>query len=222
MLILQKKFLFSLCKNLIKNQFYFYSLVITTIIFLSKPAYANMGIPILAAMIPSGVILIIPIIIIEGILAKIILGLSWKYSFQFSAICNLFSSLIGIPVTWILTVIFQFACGSYTYNIVLQSISDYFHLVSCNLGWTIITPDYPHPDPKVSLSWMIPASATILTLIFGIMSILVEGSFGYLRIKPKKSKILIRVIFWSVISNSISYIPSFVYFLRLTLVNLWK
>lgn len=205
-----------------KNKFFFILLCLTTIIILNKPAYANAGIPVLAVMIPYGVISIIPIIIIEGFFAKIILGLSWKYSFHFSAICNVFSSLFGIPFTWILTFIAQHFCGSSPYQIFLKSPSDYFHLTSCSLGWIIISPDYPHPDPKVSLEWLIWASATILTLIFGIMSILVEGFIGYLKIKFKKSKILLRVIFWSVISNLITYTPSFLYFARSTLVNIWN
>jgi prepilin-type processing-associated H-X9-DG protein len=56
---------------------------------------ANSGIPYFAAQTYAGILLLIPVIIIEAILLKIILGKKWLESFIFCTIANLFSTFVG-------------------------------------------------------------------------------------------------------------------------------
>lgn len=58
--------------------------------------FANVGIPYFAAQTFAGVLLLIPVIIIEAVLLKLLLKRKWWESFKLCTIANLLSTLAGI------------------------------------------------------------------------------------------------------------------------------
>ncbi len=171
--------------------------VVFSIVIWTHPVLANAGVPMIFIIMPPAIILVVPIILIEGLLAKFILQKPWTYCFQFSGICNVLSTCVGIPATWLILVIFQMLSdGSSAKG--LDSIKDYIYAVTIQAPWL-----FPYES---ELDWMIPVAATVLTVIFWLISIVIEALIGLI-IRKEKSLSWLRVIIWSIGGNTMTYIP---------------
>lgn len=68
--------------------------------FALAPLLADTGVPMIFLAFPAMVILLIPIIVVEGLLCKKWLGLTTWQALKSNAVSNLASTLVGMPVAW--------------------------------------------------------------------------------------------------------------------------
>ncbi|MBI3353090.1 MAG: hypothetical protein HY036_10995 [Nitrospirae bacterium] len=136
--------------------------VLTTIV---TPAYADAGVPMIFITFPSMLIALIPIIIIESIVMSRYLSLATGRSLKAASIGNIVSTVIGIPLTWLLLVILQLLTGggsAYGLNGPFKK----FLAITWQAPWLI-----PYES---ELYWMIPAATLILLVPFFFASWLIE------------------------------------------------
>jgi hypothetical protein len=84
----------------------------TLLLAATAPAHADMGVPMLAVVWPLSWLLLIPVIAIEAVVAYRLLGNDWRKSFKISAIANLVSTLVGIPLVWVIWLLFEYVASS--------------------------------------------------------------------------------------------------------------
>ncbi len=61
---------------------------------------ADAGVPMIAVLWPGFWVLLLPIVVLESVVARRVLGLNWLKAVQLSAEANLLSTLVGVPLTW--------------------------------------------------------------------------------------------------------------------------
>jgi len=124
-------------------------------------AFANAGVPMIILIMPALALSIFPIIIIETIYIYIKLSLSKKLAGKTVTISNVVSTIVGIPLTWILLVGIQILTGggsSYGMDTTLGKII----AVTWQAPWLI-----PHES---QLHWMVPVSGLVLMIPFFFVS----------------------------------------------------
>src|SRR5215470_1072766 len=116
---------------------------------LINPILANIGLPMVAVYLPFAWLALVPIIFIEAGYGARRYHLSFRRAFLAQAIANGFSTVIGIPMTWIAIVLIQVA------------------IVPGGIG-----PAWLLPDPNW---WSVALAVTVLTVGFYFMSVATEG-----------------------------------------------
>ncbi|SGY92195.1 Putative uncharacterized protein [Moritella viscosa] len=110
---------------------------------------------------PAFLLSLVPIITIESLYISKSLELSIGQSLKTVSISNLASTIIGIPITWLLLVIVQMVTGGGSaYGI--DSVMGKVLAVTWQAPWLI-------PYEK-DLSWMIPVAGLVLLLPFFFVS----------------------------------------------------
>jgi hypothetical protein len=128
-------------------------------------AFADAGVPMLALIIPGFAVSIIPIIIIEYFYLKRKLALTAAHARTASITSNLVSTLIGIPLTWLILVVIQmFTGGGRAYGI--DTLIGRIIAVTWQAPWLI-----PYES---DLGWMIPAAGIVLLVPFFFVSCWIE------------------------------------------------
>lgn len=74
-------------------------------------AEANAGVPMLALIWPASWILFMPIVLVEGAVARRVFGVAWPRAIRLAAGANAVSTLAGIPATWLFLLALEFAVG---------------------------------------------------------------------------------------------------------------
>ncbi len=135
------------------------SLVITVFILLCMPsaALANAGVPMIFLAMPALGLSIIPIIIIEAIFFSKKIKIGMLRSFKVTAISNLVSTVVGIPLTWLLLVLIEMLFGGGR-AFGLESTLDKVLSVTLQAAWLI-----PYES---DLHWMIPVAGANLLIPF--------------------------------------------------------
>jgi hypothetical protein len=133
--------------------------VILTVLALVVPgvAYANAGVPMLFLAMPAFLMSLVPIIAIETIYISKGLELSFGQSLKTVSISNVASTLIGIPLTWLLLVLVQVVTGgggAYGINSAMGKVL----AVTWQAPWLI-----PYEE---DLNWMIPVAGLVLLVPF--------------------------------------------------------
>jgi len=133
--------------------------LLTLCILLCVPgvASANAGVPMIFLVMPVLGLSIIPIIIIEAIFLSKKLELAVASAFKVTTISNLVSTLVGIPLTWLLLVLIQMLAGgggAFGLDTTLGKVLS----VSLQAAWLI-----PYES---DLHWMIPAAGLVLLVPF--------------------------------------------------------
>ncbi|MCJ8351466.1 hypothetical protein [Moritella sp.] len=124
-------------------------------------AYANAGVPMLFLAMPAFLLSLVPIITIESLYISKSLELSISQSLKTVSISNLASTIIGIPITWLLLVVVQMVTGGGSaYGI--DSVMGKVLAVTWQAPWLI-------PYEK-DLNWMIPVAGLVLLLPFFFVS----------------------------------------------------
>jgi hypothetical protein len=118
---------------------------------------ADMGIPMIFVTLPLMVVALLPIAGLESLVYRKYLRLSWTEAFVGGLIANLWSTLAGIPLTWLLLVIGQFAIGGAN-AWGLDTLQDRMDAVTLQAAWLM-------PYEK-DLPWMIPAASIALLFPF--------------------------------------------------------
>ncbi len=120
-------------------------------------ALANAGVPMIFLAMPALGLSIIPIIIIEAMLLSKKLELTVPGAFKITTISNLVSTIVGIPLTWLLLVLIQMLAGgggAFGLDTTLGKVLS----VTLQAAWLI-----PYES---DLHWMIPVAGLVLLVPF--------------------------------------------------------
>jgi hypothetical protein len=129
-------------------------------LFVATGAYANMGIPMLMLAWPAYILGLIPVIAIEAFIGTRMLKLSWNDVLPATAIGNIWSTLVGIPVVWIALIALEAAAG-----IGLSTIDP-----SGILQWVLFPFFVAWLAPTESI-WVVYAAFVVLAIPFCVASI---------------------------------------------------
>lgn len=120
-------------------------------------ASANAGVPMIFLAMPALGLSIIPIIIIEAIFLSKKLELAIPSAFKTTTISNLVSTIVGIPLTWLLLVLIQMLAGGGS-AFGLDTTLGKVLTVTLQAAWLI-----PYES---DLHWMIPVAGLVLLVPF--------------------------------------------------------
>ncbi|HLP48875.1 MAG TPA: hypothetical protein VK469_23240 [Candidatus Kapabacteria bacterium] len=157
-------------------------------------AYANAGVPMIFITLPDMVIGLIPIIFIESYVLFKNLKKTFKICFKTSAIANTVSTLLGIPVTWLLLVVLQqLTGGGRAYG--MDTPSKKLLSVTWQAPWLI-------PYEK-ELYWMIPSATLVLLIPFFFASWFIEYQLSKRKLPDVENAVIKKSFF---LANLVSYI----------------
>jgi hypothetical protein len=126
---------------------------------------ADIGVPMLFVTFPAMVAALVPIIWIEAHYGLRRLGLTYRQALGVSAAANAASTVIGLPVTWLVLVGVQLLTGGgNAYG--LRTLPDKLLAVTWQSPWLI-----PYEEELV---WMMPAATLCLLVPFFFASAFVE------------------------------------------------
>lgn len=152
------------------------AIIICLVLFSISPAYANVGIPMLAIALPGMIISLIPIIAIEALYMRWRLKLTFVKALKVSSIVNIESTLIGIPITWVVWVIIEMIVGYLGYRISASLGTKIPDFIGYAFAFTVGAA-WLGPIGK-SQSWQIPAACLVLLVPFFYVSWLLERSMA--------------------------------------------
>lgn len=158
-----------------------------------------------AFLLPAWLALI-PIIFIEARLGVRIANLSVRQSTYGAIVGNLFSTLLGIPITWSILVAIEMRWFG-----VARGLDTFFskvYAVTLQSPWLI-----PYEE---SLVWMIPVATIFLAFIFWMMSIVSEYLILRIILRKVQPAILWK---WMWIANTASYVFLLLFLCLLTLAK---
>lgn len=173
--------------------------VIVLFVFLAHPlpAYANIGLPMLIYAWPAMLVLFIPVVLIEAVVATTLLGVNFLYAVQIAGVANLVSTILGIPTTWLVLVCVQVGLirgGAGPYG--LETLRGRILSVTVQCPWLI-------PYPASELDWMIPTAEMVLCIPFFVASVFCEYFCAvWFTHGTVQDKLLLS---WSWLGNALSY-----------------
>jgi len=128
------------------------------------PATANIGVPMVAIFLPPLWLSLVPVIAIETWIVARLLNLSLKKSVPGVALGNALSSLLGIPLMWVILAIAQLVFAGSARGI--DTIGQKAYSVTVQAPWLV-------PYEK-ELGWMIPLALLVLAVPAYLLSVLIE------------------------------------------------
>jgi len=125
----------------------------------------DVGLPMIFVAIPVMVVALLPVVFLEAIVLRYSLVITYKQATKASFLTNLASTLLGIPMSWLLLVLIQtITGGDRAYG--LKTPLTKFLAVTWQAPWLI-----PYES---DLYWMIPAAGLFLLIPFFFFSWCVE------------------------------------------------
>ncbi|MFA5320162.1 MAG: hypothetical protein WC418_03155 [Candidatus Omnitrophota bacterium] len=113
-------------------------------------SYANAGLPIIFITFPYMLLAFIPIFLIEGVVYKKRLNMSYGSSFSVSFLANLLSTLIGFPLAWLLSLVVE----------ILLSLSQQGATGTVSkVLLTVLGPAWLAPPIETADQWYVPIAA---------------------------------------------------------------
>jgi hypothetical protein len=155
-------------------------------------AFANAGIPMLALVWPAHWMALVPVIVFEAAMARRIIGLEWKQGIKASAIANLVSTFLGIPITWLLLLLLEMAVAFF---------ANYLG-ISGDLSAVLVFPFMAPWLPPTENVWHLYAAFVILAVPFCLVSIYIEARVAKRVLAMEDLPILYK---WARRSNALSY-----------------
>jgi hypothetical protein len=120
-------------------------------------ASADAGLPMIIIVWPASGVLFLPIVVIEALVARKLLGLTFRRSLGVSAVANAVSTVGGIPLTWALLVLPLFGVA----------------LLPDALGFLAL-PFYVAWLPPVEATWLIPLAVGLFCVPCFFASVFIE------------------------------------------------
>ncbi len=172
------------------------ALAIAVAVFLApSTASANIGIPMLAVAWPIAWASLIPVVLIEGGLARRILKLQLGRAMKVSLVANLVSTFVGIPVIWALCVMPALVAAVTIRGSASARMNPLF--------WILYVPWLPPLTFIGNRSWVIPLCEAILCVPFFVGSAYTEFWVARKMLPGIENAELRR---WSFAANGMSYI----------------
>jgi hypothetical protein len=146
--------------------------------FLIQPyLISDAGLPMITLTFPLMLALLVPVVLIEAWLYRKWLSLGAGAALRSSAIANVASTLVGVPLAWGIMLLFQFGLlGSLLRISRLGHALDRLNGPLADLVLTILAPAWLGPLSKY---WMVPLAATILLVPTYILSVWIERFLVY-------------------------------------------
>jgi len=133
---------------------------------------ANVGVPMIFVQMPGMVCALIPIIILEALLIRRWLSLPYGDAFKGVTLANLASTIVGVPLAWLVMVLIEFAVV-----LPVAIAADHWHwkLDSPVLGVLgfLLSIAWLGPVER-QLYWMIPAASALLLIPSFVVSVWLE------------------------------------------------
>lgn len=131
-------------------------------------SWANIGVPMISLTLPLMIVSLIPVIFIEARIISTDLQLTSRSASKASAVANVVSMLVGVPVTWVILVALVVVTGGSTSgNYDFSTPLGKFLSVTWQAPWLM-----PYED---DLSWMIPVAMLVLLVPFFLVSWKIEA-----------------------------------------------
>jgi hypothetical protein len=124
---------------------------------LPSNALADAGLPMIAIVWPASAIVFLPVVMVEALVARRLLGLTFRKSLAVSALANAASTIGGIPVTWALLVLPLLG---------VAFLPDALRFLA--------VPFYAAWLPPIEKAWPVPLAMAILCVPFFFASVFVE------------------------------------------------
>ena len=167
-------------------------IIFLIVFFYVAPAMADAGLPMLMIVWPGLIIALIPIIALEAYCLRSMLKLPFSRSLKLMTIANLESTLIGIPITWVLLVLIEmlvyFAGGTIFKSVTeIPEVLSYIFIITLGAPWIA-------PFTETQAYWIIPAASLFLLIPFYFVTWYVEYRCLKKRIKKTKPATLSRAV----------------------------
>lgn len=175
------------------------SLLLVLTAGLAFPAHADVGVPMLALMWPPAWLLLLVIVPVEGLFARRILSLDWRAALGLSLRANLASTLVGIPLTWLVLLLAEFGTG-YAFSLLKFDEVNGRSAVQRAVAMAVFAP-WLGPGDGLS-RWIVPGAAAYLCIPFFFVSVLIENRVALHRLGPLEAPLVRR---WSWLANGFSY-----------------
>jgi len=131
---------------------------------------ADAGIPMIALTLPLMLMLLIPVIVVEGLLCKKWLGLTMAEAMKSNAASNLASTIIGAPVAWAIMLGVEFAASCIADR---SNAIQNWHSPLAEVIWFFLGSAWIGPPSEKNL-WVIPAATLVLLVPFFLASYGIE------------------------------------------------
>lgn len=139
---------------------------------------ADVGLPMIGLYWPPAWVAFVPIVGIESWFAHRILKCGWGKATVAITLVNALSTLVGIPIVWILFTAIELRFFSTAIGVTNPASAAY--AVTFQAGWLI-----PYEN---EFWWMIPTAALSLTVLFCLTSILIEWGLMVLLFRAVEKK----------------------------------
>jgi hypothetical protein len=141
--------------------------IVPALLLCTFPLAGNTGIPMLAVTLPGMVILLLPVIALESVIARKEFS-GWWPAWRTIALANLFSTFVGVPWAWLQVMLFQMissmflALAGYMIPSTPTESSNtwaYVFAVLFSPAWLV-----PFRGFEEALYWTVPLSTLVLLL----------------------------------------------------------
>jgi hypothetical protein len=154
---------------------------------------ANIGLPMILVQWPLMLGALVPVIVVEALLIRRRLDMSYRQAFIGAGIANVVSTLAGVPVAWVgtflLNLVVMVPLGLAAQRWSWQLDGPIFQVVAFVFSASWLGPAEGH------LHWMVPTAVGLLLLPCCIVSVLIERSLCK-RIWPTVDRMLVdRAVF---------------------------
>ena len=196
-------------------------LIATSFVMMGATASADAGIPMIMVAWPAACLALLPIVLVEAVVARRILGLPPGKAIRASLVANIASTLIGIPLSWVVMLVVELVVTSQMQHLAIGPPEAWYQRLLAGLMMLSMAPWLPPIERGESL-WMLPASMMTLSVGFFIASVFIERVVMR-TVVP--AEVYGRLRAWSWQANALSYsaieILLFVAFLTVTWGDNW-
>lgn len=152
----------------------------------------NIGLPMVCVTVPTMLIALLPIALVEAWVLRRICGLAFREAWRGALIANLVSTVMGIPVAWIILFVVQLLTGG-GMAMGIDTPMERLASVTLQAPWLI-----PYES---QMAWMVPAASLVLLAPFFAASVVTEYTVLRWRWIPVPRR-LFAGVFWA---NVLSY-----------------
>lgn len=137
-----------------------------SLLLFADVASADMGVPMIFLTLPAMLVALLPIVLVESLVLGRMLGSGFVARVKSVAAANVASTLLGLPITWVVLVALQMTTGggsAYGINTPARKLL----AVTWQAPWLV-----PY---ETDLYWMLPAASLVLLIPFFFASYFVEA-----------------------------------------------
>lgn len=176
-----------------RRQFALFLLAATILLGCPSVAFANAGIPMIGITLGWMLVCLVPVVFIEGFVIRRVTEAQADRSYSVSAIANVASLLVGVPITWFLLTLIQGATGGGSL-IGVETAMQRFLTVTWSAPWLA-------PDER-NLYWIIPSAMMVLLVPYFFVSWLIEHWIARWLLRDVEKVRVRRAVF---LANAITY-----------------